>query len=198
MRVAQALFMLAVAGLLTCPNLMGQELFSGAGISDKQFGIESGRSAQKQGVNNLVRQIEEAEEPRESMFAMPEWMKPKKPQFTKPRFLSPNPNGSSWPQLPKPAWMGGQPKQASYGSNPQGGFFSAAGKNFNQWRQNTGQSIQTTNENIRNSSSQAWHNMTTAFPRPAWMNAGSNENPPAIQPPLRSADNWSARSTDRF
>jgi len=190
---------LAVAGCCCSQVAYGQSLFPGAGMSNKEYGNGSSPFSQGRGMDHLVRQIEEAPEPNKPMFSTPEWMKPKKPQTARSTFNSPTNKGRSWPQLPKPAWMGGQKQQPNnaWDSGSQNGFMAGTGKNFDQWRQNTGKSIRTTNDNIRSASNNAWQNMARAFQKPAWMNAGSNESPPAIKPPLRTADNWSDRSIDR-
>jgi hypothetical protein len=194
--VALGFSSLCLAGLATA-----QTGYQGSGIANENFGGQA--QASNRAMFQLADQINETPKPAEPWFTTPEWMKPKPPQMPKPKFLSPSNGPSNWPKLQRPKWLGGKPKDPvdvwNQNNNQKSpGMFSAAGKSFNQWRQKTGENIRATNESIRESNSNAWQNFSKGFQRPGWMSPGANAKPPAVQPPLRSAENWKNQPTQRF
>ncbi len=192
-----------VAALSFSGLAQGQSGYSGAGIGSQPFsGINAGP------VDN-TRMLEMADQisTQPKPFALPEWMKPKFPTLGKPKFLTPANNPPSWPQLPKPKWLTGgdadQPADANLWNQESSqtdapGLFAGAGKNFNQWRQRTGEHIRNTNANIRETTAGTWQNFSKGIPRPGWLTPNSGTTPPPVQPPLRSAENWNGQATDRF
>lgn len=158
--------------------------FNGAGIPSTpsgDFGLFPGR-----GMDSLAREIETAEEAPGPMFKVPEWMKPKWPEMPK-LGANRNPGGNKgWLNLPKPKWMSGESTLMGQNERPAGNFFAGAGEDIKRWKEKTGDSIRTANQNIREATSNAWQNLSNGIPKPGWMNP--NGTSPAPQPPPRSAD----------
>ncbi len=174
-----------------------QNLFPGSGIRDED--MANGQPfSQGRGMDHIVRQIEAAEPapPDREPFALPQWMKPRWPEFQRPKFLTPG-KQPSWPQLQRPAWLGGPTNPPAWNANRSGtgGFLGDAGKNMNDWRQRTGENFRQGSESFRSTTSDAWQRMTSGFQKPGWLGQPAQQ---PVQPPLRSADQWGGQRVDRY
>lgn len=183
---------------LLASGVEAQNLFPGSGIRDED--MANGQPfSQGRGMDHIVRQIEAAEPapPEREPIALPAWMKPRWPEFQRPKFLTPG-HKPAWPQLQRPAWLGGQANPPAWNANrnQQGGFFSDAGKNLNDWRQRTGENFRQGSENFRSATSDAWQRMTSGFQSSGW--SGQQQSQQPVQPPVRSADQWNGQRVDRY